>query len=176
MSAKPLRVLFASRAYESPHTEGGYLLLKDLAARAAADPAIDASVLSSSKTRDASGGVTLLPAFSRGGWGLWPAVQFARALRRWAATSDIVHTAHVPTSTNSAVLRHVRGRATSGGTRFVQTVTALPERVKLRRNLFWGDAIVCLNDAASDEARRFHDNVLTIAPAVRPDRLQERTP
>ena len=174
MSAEPLRVLFASRAHESSHTEGGFLLLKDLAARAAADSAIDASMLSSSKTRDASGGVNLLPAFSTGGWGLWPAVQFARSLRRWAATFDIVHTAHVPTSTNSAILRHVRGRATSGGTRFVQTVTALPERERLRRSLFWGDAIVCLNDAASNEARQFHDNVLTIAPAVRPERLQDR--
>jgi hypothetical protein len=174
MSAEPIRILFASRAHESAHTEGGYLLLKDLAARAAGDPAVDVTVFSSSKERDTRGGVNLLPAFSRGGWGLWPAVQFARSLLRWAATFDIVHTAHVPTSTNTSVLRQIRRRATPGGTRFVQTVTALPERGELRRELFWGDAVVCLNAAAASEARQFHDKVLTIAPAVRPERLQDR--
>lgn len=174
MSAEPIRVLFASRAHESAHTEGGYLLLKDLAARAAEDPAVEATVFSTSKKRDASGGVKLLPAFARGGWGLWPAVQFVRSLRRWAGAFDVVHTAHVPTATNSRVLRRIRRHANRGGTRFVQTITALPQRGNLRSDLFWGDAIVCLNDAAASEARQFHDTVSTIAPAVRPERLQNR--
>jgi len=174
MTTGQMRILFASRAHESAHTEGGYLLLRDLAARAAEDPAVDATVFSTSREPGAAGGVNLLPAFGQAGWGLWAALQFARALRGSAADFDIVHTAHVPTSLNARVLRRIRRRANPRGTRFVQTVTALPQSGSLREHLFWGDAIVCLNDSTASDARQFHDNVLTIAPAVRAERLQDR--
>lgn len=174
MTTKPMRVLYASRAYESAHTEGGYLILRDLADQSVDDPDVQGAFFSTSRSGDGSSGLDLLPAYRRSGWGLWPAVEFARATNRYAAGFDILQTAHVPTPTNTAILRRIIRRARLKGPRYVQTVTALAEHDELRPEMFWGDAIVCLNEAASTTVRQFHGNVVTIAPAVREQRLDDR--
>ena len=176
MTAPPARVLFASRAYESPATEGGFLLLKDLADHAAADSAVRASFFSSSRDAGPVNGVQLLPAYSNSGWGLVQAFQFSRSLRRQARKFDVVHTAHVPTLLNTTVLSRIRSSRKATGARFVQTVTALPAVDRLRRGMFWGDAVVCLNEAAAESVRPYHDNVVTIVPLPRQKRLDDRPP
>ena len=174
MMITPRRVLFASRAYESPDSEGGFLILKDLAMGSADDPDTQAAFLSTCQHGETSDGVELLPAYSRSGWTLRLALQFAFSLRSQAAKFDIVHTAHVPTSLNTNILRRICRHAKPRGTRFVQTVTALPMPDDLRPEMFWGDAVVCLNEAAAEMVRQFHDNVSVISPVPRQTRLVER--
>ena len=176
MTNRALRVLFASRAFESAHIEGGFLLLRDIAARSGDDAALDGAFLSTQQVgaRTADGGVELLPAFSRGGWGIRSAMEFARAVSRQAPAFDIVHTAHVPTSINARVLSRIRRKARAQGTKFVQTVTALPARHRLSPRLLWADAVVCLNDELAATASTLHDNVTVIPPMPSPTRLANR--
>ena len=76
MNAAPMRVLFASRAFESTHTEGGFLLLRDLAAHAAGDGSVGPAFLSTSRTAQRQSGVELLPAYGKGEWGFLNALRF----------------------------------------------------------------------------------------------------
>lgn len=172
MSDKPLGILFASRAFESPHIEGGFLLLRDLALSAGSDDGIEASCFSTGAAQ-VTNNLELLPVYSRHGWGLRQSLQFMTSLSAAANRFDIVHTAHVPTPTNTCVLRYIRNKASGAGTKFVQTVTALPASELIRSRSFWGDAIVCLNEQVAAVARAHHDNVSVIPPVPSPERLKQ---
>ncbi len=174
MTGEALRVLYASRAFESAHTEGGFLLLRDLAERAASGAQVRPAFFSTTPAPENRGGVDLLPAYRRGDWGILNALRFGRSLRGRAASFDVVHTAHVATPMNSYVLRRIRKRAGAAGTRFVQTITALAADKEPIAEMFWGDAVVCLNEATASEVRRYREDVAVIPPAVRPERLAAR--
>lgn len=170
---KRYRLLFASRAYESPDTEGGFVHLKDIAARAGADEVFEPAFLS--RVRDGHvAGIAMAGGFSRTGWGVRASWEFVTGLTAMNAKVDLVHTAHVPTVLNSRILAYVSGVGRKQGVRYVQTVTALPSVHQLHRRLFWGDAVSCLNASDTEVVSRYHGNVRTIAPVPGPDRLAAR--
>lgn len=167
------KLLFASRAYQSPHTEGGFVHLKDIAFRAAADEAFSPAFLSLAGRSDTTD-IEMAGGFSRLGWGKRAAWEFTRALRSRQASAALVHTAHVPTGVNSRLLALISNAGRREGVRYVQTVTGLPRPRGLHERLFWGDAVTCLNSAATAVVSGFHHNVRTIAPVPGPDRLRQR--
>lgn len=168
------RLLFASRAYESSNTEGGFVHLKDIAARAAADEVFAPAFLSRARDEHVAG-IAMAGGFSRIGWGTRASWQFVTGLAAMNTKVDLVHTAHVPTPLNSRILTRVSGAGRKKGVRYLQTVTALPSAGQLQPRLFWADAISCLNPTHTKIVSQFHRNVRTIAPVPAPDRLAGRT-
>lgn len=171
-----LKILYATRAFESPHTEGGFLLLRDLATRAADDHDVAAAFFSSEKVDRTVCGIRLIPGLKRVGWDLPLAIRFSQLVTVHSADFDVVQSAHVPTSLNTKVFRVIRRVRQKCGTRFVQTVTALPDRRQLCKQLFWGDAVACINPEITDIVSKFHPNVRTIAPVPAQVRLTVREP
>lgn len=170
-----MNVLFATRAFQSPPTEGGYLVLKDLAVASHNDKDIQASFFS---LKDAAApnlnNIQFIPTFSRRGWGKYQATQFVYKLGVQAKNYDIVHTSHVPTKTNSLIFNRIKSK--NKDTRFVQTITALPAAYSLSSKLLWGDAVVCLNSDTASLLSRYHSNVKWIPPLPSVDRLENSAP
>jgi hypothetical protein len=166
--------LFATRAFESPHTEGGFLVLKDIAVRAVDDKNIYPAFLSTGSDRLSKEGVRLLHGMTGTGWSLPIAMQYTLTLASIKAKVDLVHTAHVPTALNSRLLGYLRSRGNAHGIRYVQTVTALPKSERIRSELFWGDAVACINPELSSIVAKYRENVRTIFPMPLPERLANR--
>lgn len=175
-SERNKKILFASRAFESPQTEGGFLLLRDVAIRAAEDESLVPAFFSSSGSTSSEDGVSLLASLPRPGWSKSVSTHFVISLLKWTSHFDLVHTAHVPTPLNSRALARISRWGRRRGVRYVQTVTALPSNETLRKELFWGDAVVCLNATDTEVVSHFHENVRTIHPAPSPGRLGKGTP
>lgn len=148
--------------------------MRDLAVRAAADAELDPAFFSTAGRRLSEEGIRMLPGMSREGWSVPIAMQYFWSLSRPSISTGLVHTAHVPTALNSRLLAGVRARKRRKGTRFVQTVTALPSRDRIRRELFWADAITCVNPQLAEAISSFHGNVRSIPPIPLPERLSSR--
>ena len=162
-------VLLASRAIESPGVEGGFQLLADLAKWF--DKSDQVSPVTFCAARR-SGDAGALRAFRRPGWNRARQVEFALALARYAGRFPIVHTAHVPTRDNSRVMRGLATRPRARGTRFVQTVTALPNVGDDElRELLWGDHVVCQSERALSRVQALGIEATLIQPWPSPDRL-----
>jgi glycosyltransferase involved in cell wall biosynthesis len=139
-----MRILLASRAYESQNTEGGFVLLKDLARGLAPFEDIEVSVFGQNVRQH--GRLRVLRVFSQLEWGLRQQVEFILGLAKHQWKFDILHVAHVPTITNMILLRTLSWLGKFAGVRYVQTVTAVPkiDWQPLGSALLWGDQIVLL--------------------------------
>jgi hypothetical protein len=146
-SVKKPSILFATRAIESPPREGGFVLLTDISKDIQRSGNLTPSFFSCSDDLQA---VETEKVFSRPGWGFLIKMQFMYGLYTRSHKYDIVHTAHIPTSFNTALLRFVTRKARRSGTKFVQTITGLPNTDATRdelSKLLWGDYIVCQSDS-----------------------------
>ena len=163
-------VLFASRAIESPGVEGGFQLLSDLAFWYADTENIHPHVFSSEQS-DAL--PTRHTVYRRPGWNRWRRLEFMRALARCAGDFPVVHTAHVPTPSNIRILSRLAQALRPLGTRFVQTVTALPDASEeTLRQLLWGDHIVCQTEESLALVRALHLESTLIQPWASPRRVK----
>lgn len=160
-----LKALLATRAIESPPQEGGYVLLSDLAKDLANDSRITTAMFSATKnklTYTASERV-----FTKPGWDSRIRLEFMLGLFKKAHKYDLVHTAHIPTSLNSVLMRLATSRARRAGTKFVQTVTGLPRtdiRIRELNKLLWGDFIVCQSQSVFDKVSQLHKPTALITP------------
>ena len=137
------RVLFATRAWESPEVEGGYLLLKDIARHLTAHDVeqFEACFFSSRDGEDE--GITLFHAFRKPGWGVGRRLEFFRALLRFLSQVDVVHFAHTPTLLNSLFIRGLMRIFPT--VTFVQTITGFSRQNRGSRSLYWGDVITTIS-------------------------------
>ncbi len=141
------RILFASRAVESPPQEGGFVLLRDIASTFENNDAIQPVMLSCTKIPYTN--IAVEKVFSKTGWDRLARFQFLIGLARKAHKYPVVHTAHIPTKSNVRMLQYATKRAQRSGTKFVQTITGLPKVTdsELSR-LIWGDYVVCQSPSA----------------------------
>ncbi len=164
MSGK-IRLLLASRAFESPPREGGFVLLSDLANVLTDDSAINPAVFTA--TKYPIPGIGTEKVFSGLGWNLRLRYEFILGVYRKANKYNVVHTAHIPTSQNVKLLKAATKKAKRSGTVFVQTVTGLPE-VSISNeqlaNLLWGDWIVCQSPSVYRQVKQLRDSVSLITP------------
>lgn len=168
-----MRVLFATRAWESPALEGGLLLLRDLARHFAGSDSVQPYFLST--TRGDDDGVRLVRAYSRTGWGRRQGLQFFFALLRHAGKFDVVHCAHVPTRSNSRLIRFLKYLYPN--VHFVQTITAVNKEQFSAAAMAWGDSVVTVGPALhrflGDDHRIPAELIL---PVPSPDRLAATRP
>lgn len=162
---EPTKILFATRAIESPPREGGFVLLSDLAREFSGDAFIAPSVFSASKKRIPEIGTEKV--FSKQGWGRGRREEFLIGLRRKSNNYDIVHTAHIPTRQNSILIKSAIRKARRNGTLFVQTITGLP-KIKIENKqlskLLWGDHIVCQSPDIYKRVTDLRESVSLITP------------
>ena len=138
---KALNILFASRSIESPATEGGFVLLKDIASEICNDPAFDVAMLSSS--RESVNNIRPEKVFSKNGWSKQSQMQFPYGVWKKSRQYNIVHTAHIPTLKNAYILKRTTKKAQASGTKFLQTITGMPKIADNKiDSLLWGDHIV----------------------------------
>ncbi len=160
-----IKVLLASRALESPPREGGFVLLSDLGRELAGQKAI--KFYGFSATRQSQSGIAPVKVFNRPGWSLSLRLQFLLGLFKKASRFDIVHMAHIPTRLNVMLIKAATWRARRSGTRFVQTITGLPDtgiNATDLAKLLWGDVIVCQSPSVYKKASRLRKDVALIAP------------
>lgn len=170
-----MRILFATRAWESPEIEGGYLLLKDIARQIALDDSADAEVCFFSLTAGRDDGVTLLPVLGATGWGSRQRLEFFLGLLRYLGDVDVVHFAHTPTALNALLIRFLRRLFPS--VTFVQTITGHSQPGRVPGIRYWGDAITSISPRVSGHLEGAHGIVAeTILPYPRPDRLERSAP
>ncbi len=154
------RVLFASRAIESPPYEGGFVLLKNLAEQTAKSRDIEPYFFASSAGK--TNGITHVPVFKATGWGGKRGREFLLGLSRHSRKFDIVHTAHIPTKQNVRLIKLATKHAHLRGTRFIQTITGLPKTAisqKELKKLLWGDVIICQSKRTFERVRTLHEQV-----------------
>lgn len=169
------RVLFATRAWESPEIEGGYLLLKDIARQLAADLGDDFEACFLAQSEGRAEGVTLLPAFHQTGWGNIQKLDFFRGLLRHLGKVDVVHLAHTPTLTNALFIRLLK-RLYPAVT-FIQTVTGFGHIDNDPKMLFWGDVITTISPRVSEYLKQKHGiRAEVLIPYPQPDRLSKSAP
>lgn len=139
--APEMRILFATRAMESAPTEGGFVLLSDLAHAMAKEPDVEVAMLATNQaTRQ---GIECIDGFSSPGWSRMNAVEFAIAMLRFQSGFDVVHTAHAPTAVNSALMRKISLLGRRKGVHYLHTVTAVPSaRPVSVQKLLWADTCV----------------------------------
>ena len=139
-----MKVLFASRAYESPKVEGGFVLLSDLANSLSSSKSISPYFFSTHGGE--LSGVNRLKVFSKTGWSFGRQIEFFWGVLRYQRQFDVIHTAHVPTKLNSFFFRLARILGKGHRTRYIQTITALPDNTNTALNrLCWGDKVTCLS-------------------------------
>lgn len=150
--ANKQQILLASRAVESPPQEGGFVLLRDIAETLAADDDISPVMLSMKK--EVYGSIATEKVFSNTGWTRRLRLEFFIGLLRTGSKYPIVHMAHIPTVSNTRLVRRVAARAKKRGTLFVQTITGLPavSDADLKK-LLWGDYIVCQSPAVLERVK-----------------------
>ena len=165
------RLLFASRAYESPPQEGGFVLLSDIARAIRID---NCDVAAFSTKQEQLDNLHLEKAFSKPGWSKLSRFEFALGLRRYAHHYDVVHTAHIPTKQNVRLLRLAIRRARRGRkTTFIQTITGLPHVTDAKLiELLWGDILVCQSPTNYQRIRSLTDKpVSLVVPWPSPKRV-----
>lgn len=170
--ARKISVLFASRAVESPPQEGGFVLLIDLAKKFTDGSRIAPATFSCT---DSVTDVATEKVFTRPGWSPLVRIEFLLGLLRKAHKYDIVHTAHIPTPQNSRLIRMATRRARRKGTRFIQTVTGLPNvdmSSEELDKLLWGDYVVCQSPKVLDKVRQVRDSSSLITPWPADNRVQ----
>lgn len=169
------RVLFATRAWESPEIEGGYLLLKDVACQLTADGAAEFEACFLALRDGEDHGINLLPAFQQTGWGRARQFEFFRALLTHLKTVDVVHFAHTPTRINGLFLRALK-RFYPNVT-FVQTITGFDHGECGNRSLYWGDVITTISGRVQAALLEHHGiTAALLTPYPRPDRLARSAP
>lgn len=166
-----MKILYATRAFESMPNEGGFITLRDLSTAIGQSGSVDAGFFS---VRNNSGSVPRrIGIYQSTGWSQVNAIRFLYGLYRYQMDFDLVHLAHMPTPNNSRVMNWITGKGRRKGVRYVQTVTALPappEKLDLP-SLLWGDCIVCLNPDIHKELLNYHPNVKCITAIPSPERL-----
>ncbi|HEX5447770.1 MAG TPA: glycosyltransferase [Candidatus Saccharimonadales bacterium] len=163
--ASKTKVLFATRAMESPPREGGFVLLSETATRLSGDKQVSPYMFSASTS--AKNGVIPVKVFSKTGWSPRIKAEFMLGIFNSAQRFDIVHTAHIPTRQNVFMLKTLTRRARNSGTQFVQTITGLPSSAKTSgglKELLWGDHIVCQSWETYARVRHLHRSVSLITP------------
>lgn len=166
------KVLFATRALESPPAEGGFLLLLDIAKSFVGDESIEPTVFSA--LQNSNEGLNTKKVFTKTGWSAKAKYQFLVSLLLESRHYDVVHTAHVPTKKNVLWLKYISKRARHiSSVKFVQTITALPQEVDSNDiNAFlWGDYIVCQSQSAYNKVKSVRENVSLIIPWPSPSRI-----
>lgn len=149
------KILFASRALESPPQEGGFVLLRDIATRLALDPESSLAPSMFSKSKSPYEGISPDKVFTVTGWNRRSKLEFFVGLLRRAHLYDIVHAAHIPTTKNARLMSRAIRRAKRRGTKFVQTITGLPVvDDKQLSQMLWGDSIVCQSPSVYQRVRR----------------------
>ncbi|MCC5846994.1 MAG: hypothetical protein JJU29_02790 [Verrucomicrobia bacterium] len=142
-----IKLLLASRAAESPLTEGGFVLLSDLAKSLVHQNLIETSVFS--LIDEHMNKPNKVKAFSSIGWRNISKFQYPIGIYNHSGKYDVVHTAHIPTVKNSIILKAVTRRARKNGVKFIQTITGLPNLDdKNLHELLWGDFVVCQTSSA----------------------------
>lgn len=161
---KPINVLFATRAIESPPHEGGFVLLKDIATSFANSTIIEPYFFSATIT---DSNLQTKKIFSDIGWNTKQRNEFLRGIFKTAHLFDVVQTAHIPTKQNVLLIKLATKRARRQGTKFVQTITGLPKvdiSQKELKKLLWGDHIVCQSEKTFQQVSKLHDHVSLICP------------
>lgn len=156
MKLKTPRVLFASRAIESPPYEGGFVLLSSLVDVNNIEPSFF------SVSKDSRAGIHYVPVFKDTGWDKKRGREFLVGLAKNAHKFDVVHTAHIPTKQNVRLIKLATKRAHIKGTKFVQTITGVPKvsvSQKQLAKLLWGDVIVCQSEKMFKRVQSLHKNV-----------------
>lgn len=149
---KKTKVLFASRAMESPPREGGFVLLKDVALNLNNKNTVPYMLSMGSRKID---NIRPVRVFTALGWDKVVKTQYLLAILLNSARFDIVHTAHIPTMFNTRIMHKITKFAHIKGTRFVQTVTGLPELEDDQLpKLFWGDYLVFQSPLAMKRAHK----------------------
>lgn len=157
---KKTKILFASRAMESPPQEGGFVLLKDMALNFS-NKSVVPHMLSMSSRK--IGNIHPVRVFTALGWDKVVKTQYLMAILLYSARFDIVHTAHIPTMFNTRIMHKITKFAHIRGTRFVQTVTGLPKlRDDQLSKLFWGDYLVFQSPSAMERARKITDRPMKL--------------
>jgi glycosyltransferase involved in cell wall biosynthesis len=169
-----MKVLFASRAYESKKQEGGFVLLIDIAEFISLNSKdIKTSFFSTNKINNQGFEIELVPIFSNTGWGKWRGLEFFIGLFLNQYRFEIIHTAHVPTLGNSTLFRFLKFFGKFAGIRYLQTITSLPEvSNKKLKYLCWGDAINCLSNEAEKRLTKININTVTMLPWPSPNRIR----
>lgn len=168
---RPVRVLFATRAYESRPVEGGFVFLRDLA-RGMRDISDVRPWFLSTRHGDREGEIGLVGGLRAAEWTFGSRISFVRGLAAYHAHFDVIHTAHAPTGLNAPFFRLLRSVGRASDTRFVQTITALPRGRSLPGGLLcWGDRTVCQTREHRDRLGDLDDPVRCITPWPAPDRV-----
>ena len=169
------RVLFATRAWESPEIEGGYLLLKDIARQLSEHEVEDFEACFLAMRNGEEDGVTLLRAFKDTGWSATRRFEFFRALLKYLRHVDVVHFAHTPTSLNSLFIRGLKRLYPNVS--FVQTITGFDHSGKGPRSLYWGDVITTISARVHRFLLQQHDiGAEVLTPHPQPQRLARTAP
>ncbi len=167
-----IKLLYATRAYESLPHEGGFVLLSDLANSLGKAKDVEVSFFSKKKLRNAH--IRGVPVFSKTGWGLRQKIEFFVGIMVNAHKYNIVHTAHIPTDKNALLMKICSWRAKRSGTFFVQTITGLPSydlSTKQAKKLLWGDIIVCQSENAQSLLKKNSSSIKIIPPQTSPERV-----
>ena len=157
-------ILYATRAIESPPREGGFVLLSDLAQKTKDEKDIEAFFFSSGSQVDS---INTEQVFSKPGWNAKLRMEFLYGLFKTAHKYELVHTAHIPTKINTFLIKIATRRARKSGTKFIQTVTGLPDinvSAEALNGLLWGDHIVCQSKSIYDKVKSTRDSVSLITP------------
>lgn len=169
---KKINVLLATRAIESGPFEGGFVVLSDLAKELSSHNLFETSMFAVS--RGSTNKIKHIPVFSDTGWNSRIRVEFLIGLLRNAHKFDIVHTAHIPTSTNTLLIRLATYFARRHGTRFIQTVTGLPKLdldSRQMKKLLWGDVIICQTRTVASKIKSAGKKAILVTPRPSPQRL-----
>lgn len=171
MKSKKIHVLFASRAYESPQSEGGFVLLRDLAREFSESKDFQATFFSAGAANDS--GVEMLKIYQKVGWGDRCRLEFLLAILRHQSRFDIVHIAHVPTLINVKFMKFVSKLGKRSHVRYIQTITAIPKTPKeTLHQLFWGDKIICQTNETLETVLREGLDPVLISPRIPPARVR----
>lgn len=137
------RVLFATRAWESPEIEGGYLLLKDIARTLGAHDIEGFEACFFAMRDGEEDGVQLCKAYRGTGWGTARRMEFFRGLLKHLRRVDVVHFAHTPTRLNALLIRGLRKLYPN--VRFIQTITGFEHAERDSHVLYWGDVLCTIS-------------------------------
>lgn len=161
MAKARIKILYASRALESPPREGGFVVLSDIAKRLNV-PDLGYDPYMFSVKNISISGLGTEKVFTQTGWNARVKIEFFYGLFRKAHLYDIVHTAHIPTKQNSRLIKLAIKKARKSNTLFVQTITGLPKidiSQKDLKKLLWGDHIVCQSEKTYKKVKNALDQL-----------------
>lgn len=167
-----LRILYASRAYESPPNEGGFILLRDLAESIGKLKNMQCSFFSLHGDFDST--PRKIKLYKKCGWSRENSLRFLMGLTANQHHFDIIHVAHMPTLTNSVIMRRISDTGRKKGVKYVQTVTALPGHPanSALRQFLWGDRIVCLNPMIKEHLQKVRSDITQLPAIPSPERIE----